>query len=255
MKITIDTEKKQLIQENEEQIRQLPLYSKESFEILSDLWAKVGWNEKYTYTFSWLGRPVIQLPEDMIRIQEVIYELKPDVIIETGVAHGGSLIFYASLLKAMNKGRVIGIDIEIRPHNRIEIEKHELAEYITLVEGDSVGGKVVSDVKEMIGEAETVLIILDSNHSKSHVTRELDAYSGLVTTGSYIVVTDGYMKYLADVPRAGEDWSWDNPVSAIEEFLQQNDNFQFVKPMWPFNESNLTENVTHWPMAWLKKIK
>src|SRR6266850_5174167 len=137
MKLTIDTEAKSLRLENDGQERDIPLYSDEAFEVISDQWLKVGWNQKYPYTFSWLGRPIIQAPEDIVRTQEVIYRVKPDVLIETGVAHGGSLILYASLFKAIGKGRVVGVDIEIRPHNRRAIESHPLASYITLVEGDS----------------------------------------------------------------------------------------------------------------------
>ena len=135
MKIQIDTEKQTLAVENGETKRQIDLYSRDAFEILSLEWVRVGWNQKYQYTFSWFGRPIIQLPEDMMRIQEVIYQLKPDVIIETGIAHGGSLIFYASLCKAIGKGRIIGVDIEIRPHNRKAIGEHELSPYISMVEG------------------------------------------------------------------------------------------------------------------------
>src|SRR3954462_11266428 len=118
MKLEIDTEANAVIVRDKAGERRIPLYSTEGFELLSDLWVKVGWNQKYGYTFSWFGRPVIQLPEDMIRVQEAIWQLKPDLVIETGVAHGGSLIFYASLFQAIGKGRVVGIDIEIRPHNR-----------------------------------------------------------------------------------------------------------------------------------------
>lgn len=124
MQLTIDTDARTLTLVDGDQRRQLPLYSREAFEAVSRQWVRVGWNQKYQYTFSWMGRPVIQLPEDMIRMQEVIHRLQPDVIIETGVAHGGSLVFYASLCKAMRKGRVVGIDIEIgrttaRPSRRI----------------------------------------------------------------------------------------------------------------------------------------
>src|SRR4249919_732260 len=124
MKLTIDTAAKTLLVEADGRTRQLQLYSDEAFELISDQWLKVGWNQKYPYTFSWMGRPIIQLPEDMIRAQEVVYHVKPDVLIETGVAHGGSLIYYASLFKAMGRGRVIGVDIEIRPQNRTAIENH-----------------------------------------------------------------------------------------------------------------------------------
>ena len=119
---------------------------------------------------------MIQLPEDMLRIQEVIYDVNPDVIVETGVAHGGSLIFYASLFTAIGKGRVIGIDIEIRPHNRTALEEHRLRPLISLVEGSSIDEDIVQSVKNQIGSAETVLVLLDSNHLKDHVLAELEAY-------------------------------------------------------------------------------
>ena len=135
MRVVIDTDAKTLAACDGKAI---DLYGREAFELISDLWLKTSWSQKYSYTFTWMGRPIIQHPEDTVRLQEVIYFLKPDVIIETGVAHGGSLIFYASLLKAMGKrSRVIGVDIEIRPSNRKAIESHELSDYITLIEGNS----------------------------------------------------------------------------------------------------------------------
>lgn len=254
MKIIIDDVENTLIVETSANKKNVSLYSKEAFEIISHQWLKMGWNEKYIYTFSWMGRPVIQLPEDMIRIQEVIYRIKPDVIIETGVAHGGSLIYYASLCKAMEKGRIIGIDIEIRPHNRTAIENHELASYITLIEGDSTDDAIVNQVKALVNPNETVLVILDSNHVKQHVLKELNAYSPLVTKGSYIVATDGSMKYLHDVPRGDPEWIWDNPTEAALEFVGDTPEFVIEQPKWAFNESELTENITHWPGAYLKRM-
>lgn len=255
MKLIIDDIQKTLTIEMDDTMRTISLYSKEAFELISNQWLKVGWNEKYVYTFSWMGRPVIQLPEDMIRIQEIIYRIKPDVIIETGVAHGGSLIYYASICKAMGKGRIIGIDIEIRSHNRTAIEKHELASYITLIEGDSTDEKIVDQVKALVKPDETVLVILDSNHTKQHVLRELNVYSSLVTKGSYIVATDGSMKDLHDVPRGNSEWIWDNPVAAALEFAAENPEFVIEQPEWAFNESELTDVITHWPGAYLKRIK
>ncbi|MEW6711221.1 MAG: CmcI family methyltransferase, partial [Candidatus Riflebacteria bacterium] len=252
MKITIDTEKQTLTAIDADGSKELPLYSKQAFEIISHQWVKVGWNQKYQYSFSWFGRPVIQLPEDMIRMQEVIYHLKPDVILETGIAHGGSLIFYASLCKAMGKGRVIGIDIEIRPHNRKAIEAHELFSYITMIEGSSTAPEIVKQAQNMIKPGETVLIILDSNHTYQHVADELKAYAGMVSVGSYIVATDGIMKDLHDVPRAGANWQTDNPTCAAIDFAAANPNFVIEQPAWPFNESDLEHNITHWPSAWLK---
>ncbi|MDD5177607.1 MAG: CmcI family methyltransferase [Sterolibacterium sp.] len=254
MKLIIDTETATLTEEDASGTRRFDLYSKEAFERLSRQWVRVGWNQKYQYTFSWMGRPIIQLPEDMLRIQEVIYRLKPDVIIETGVAHGGSLIFYASLCKAMDKGRVIGIDIEIRPHNRAAIESHELSGFITLVEGGSTATDVAAKVRSMVKTGERALVILDSNHSKAHVAAELETYCGLVTPGSYIVATDGIMFDLHDVPRGAADWQWDHPTAAAAEFAREHPEFVLEQPPWPFNESSLTENITHWPGAWLRRI-
>jgi len=253
MKITIDTETRKLIKENEDEIQSIDLYSRESFEIISHWWLKVGWNQKYPYTFSWMGRPVIQLPEDMIRSQEVIYKVKPDVIIETGIAHGGSLIFYATLCKAMNKGRIIGVDIEIRTHNRKNIEKHELFPYITLIEGSSTDEEIIKKVISQVKVGETVLVILDSNHSKQHVLDELNSYHNLVTPGSYIIATDGSMKDLHDVPRGESDWEWNHPVAAVIEFATDHHDFVVEQPQWTFNESELGENITHWPSAWLRR--
>jgi cephalosporin hydroxylase len=254
VKLTVDTDNKKLILDESGAVRELDLYTDESFEILSQQWVNLGWNQKYPYTFSWMGRPVIQLPEDMIRIQEVIYSVKPDVIVETGIAHGGSLIYYASLFKAMGKGRVIGVDIEIRPHNRKAIEEHELFSYLTLIEGSSVAEEIVAQVKSLIKPGETVLVILDSNHTYAHVAEELRLYSPLVTKGSYIVSTDGVMKDVKDVPRAGKDWGTDNPSNAAIDFAKANPQFVVEQPAWPFNESSLSQNITHWPNAWLKRL-
>ncbi len=253
MKLTLDTEAKTLTLDDAGKIKMLDLYSRDAFEAISRQWVRVGWNQKYQYTFSWMGRPVIQLPEDMIRMQEAIFQVKPDVIIETGVAHGGSLIFYSSLCKAMEKGRVIGIDIEIRPHNRAAIEAHPLNDRITLIEGGSTAPEIVAKVKALVKPGEKVLVILDSNHTYAHVLAELEAYAGLVTPGSYIVATDGIMYDLADVPRGTPGWTTDNPTFAARDFAAKHSEFVIEQPGWPFNESSLQHNITHWPEAWLKR--
>src|SRR5437899_7102499 len=234
MKVTIDTDNKSIIKDTGDERVELSLYSKQAFELLSQLWLKVGWNEKYPYCFSWMGRPIIQLPEDMIRMQEVIYRVQPDVIIETGVAHGGSLIYYASICKAIERGRVIGIDIEIRAHNRKAIEAHELYPFITLIEGSSTAPSIVQHVRSLVRPNETVLVILDSNHTKQHVSDELDAYHHFVTPGSYIVATDGSMKDLFDVPRGQPEWEWNHPTAAAAEFARNHGNFVLERPTWPF---------------------
>jgi len=254
MKLVLDTETNTLILDEDGQTQTVSLYSQEAFEAISRQWVRVGWNQKYQYTFCWMGRPVIQLPEDMLRMQEVIFQIKPDVIIETGVAHGGSLVFYSSLCKVLEKGRVIGIDIEIRPHNRAAIEAHPLNDRITLVEGSSTAPEIVARVKSLVKPGETVLVILDSNHTYAHVHQELEAYAGLVTPGSYIVATDGIMRDLADVPRGTPGWATDNPAFAARDFAETHPEFVIEQPAWPFNESALSRNITHWPDAWLKRI-
>src|SRR3954464_15307529 len=240
MKLTIDTAAQTLVHHTNTEQHTLPLHSKAAFELISQLWLKVGWGQKYSYTFSWMGRPIIQLPEDLVRIQEVIYRVKPDVIVETGVAHGGSLIFYASLCKALQHGRVIGVDIEIRPHNRVAIEQHELFPYITLIEGSSTAPDIVAAVGSLIQPGESVLVILDSLHTRQHVLDELQAYHTLVTTGSYLVATDGIMRDLYDVPGGRAEWEWDNPAAAADEFARQHPEFALEQPVWPFNESDLS---------------
>lgn len=253
MRLIIDTDSKTMTHEDLAETRVIDLYSKEAFELISHQWVKIGWDQKYSYTFSWLGRPIIQLPEDMIRTQEVLYRVQPDVIIETGVAHGGSLIFYASLCKLIGKGRVIGIDIEIRPQNRAAVEQHDLFPLITLIEGSSTAPEVVNQVRALLRPGETVLVILDSNHTREHVLKELEAYHSLVTSGSYIVATDGSMRDLTDVPRGNAEWASDNPAAAAEQFAAQHSEFSIEQPSWVFNESELKHNVTHWPSAWLRR--
>jgi cephalosporin hydroxylase len=249
--IQIDTEKGTVIKDGKE----YSIGSPEAFKIISDAWLRSGWDAKYVYSFEWMGRPIIQLPEDMVRTQEVIFNLKPDVIIETGVAHGGSLIFYASLCKTIEKGRVIGIDIEIRPHNRKAIEEHFLFPYITLIEGSSTDSAVVEQVKKQVKPQETVMVLLDSNHTYDHVLNELRAYSKMVSVGSYIVATDGIMEYVVGAPRTNPDWITNNPKKAAEQFVKENSNFVIEEPSFPFNEGEIKERVTYWPSAFIKRIK
>jgi cephalosporin hydroxylase len=254
MRLELDTDAQTLTCHGPQGEEKHPLYSVAAFEILSDYWVKVGWNLKYSYTFSWMGRPLIQLPEDVLRIQEVIFQVKPDVIVETGVAHGGSLILYASLFEAMGKGDVIGVDIEIRPPNRKAIEAHPLSKRIQLVEGSSTEPSIVAAVKRRIPAGSRVLVILDSDHSRKHVRDELEAYHDLVSPGSYIVATDGVMSLMHDGPLGKPAWTHDNPTEAAKDFAAKHPEFVIEQPAWPFNESKLRRNITHWPGAWLKRL-
>ena len=235
--------------------KKLNIGSPEAFRILSRLWLRSGWDTKYVYGFSWMGRPVIQLPEDMLRIQEVIYRVKPDVLIETGIAHGGSLIFYASLFKAMEKGRVIGVDIEIRPHNRKAIEAHEMYDLVTMIEGSSVDRSIVGEVRTKIKAGERGLVILDSNHTRAHVLAELHSYAEFVALDSYIVACDGIMQEMVGAPRTNPEWITDNPQLAVQDFLAVRDDFVLEEPVFPFNQGEITERVTYWPNAFLRRVK
>lgn len=254
MKLEIDDKLATVTVRNGAEIKTMPLASPEAFAALSKAWVRCGWDTKYVYSFTWLGRPIIQLPDDMFRVQEVIYQLKPDVIIETGVAHGGSLIFYASLCKAMGRGRVVGVDIEIRPHNRSAIEAHEVASYITLIEGSSIDPAIVAAIAKQIKPGETVFVMLDSNHTKQHVLDELHAYAPMVGQGSYIVVADGIMEEVVGAPRTNPDWSWNNPKAAVIEFLRHDSRFVIEEPPFPFNEGVVRDRVTYWPSAYLKRV-
>ena len=253
--ITVDLEQGTVTVDHNGTTRQYNIDTPEAFKIVSDIWLRAGWDNKYVYSFTWLGRPIIQLPEDMIRLQEVIYEVRPDVIVETGVAHGGSLVFYATLCKALDRGRVIGVDIEIRPHNRQAIESHPLFPLITLIEGSSVDPLIVNDVKSRIRPGEKVMVLLDSCHEKQHVLAELTAYAPLVTPGSYVVAMDGIMEQLVGAPRSKEDWAWNNPRQAAIEFVAQDANLVIEEPQFAFNEGSVSERVTYWPSAFIKRLR
>lgn len=252
--IKIDLENNKVILETDS-VQEFCLGSPEAFNLISKAWIRAGWDTKYTYSFTWLGRPVIQLPEDMLRIQEVIFNVKPDLIIETGVAHGGSLIFYASLCKLLGKGRIVGVDIEIRPHNRKAIEEHDLFPYITLIEGSSIDPKIVQLVKDQVKAGDRVMVLLDSCHTKDHVLSELEAYAPLVTHGSYIVAMDGIMEEVVGAPRTKEDWAWNNPKQAANTFVKKHADFLIEEPKFLFNEGVVKERVTYWPSGFIKRIR
>jgi cephalosporin hydroxylase len=246
---------KVIVSQSGDEREEFDIGSPEAFRVLSRLWLRSGWDNKYVYSFTWFGRPIIQLPEDMIRLQEVIYALQPDVIVETGVAHGGALVFYAGLCKTMDHGRVIGVDVEIRSHNREAITSHPLSSFITLVEGDSIDPKTFEQVRGLIKPDETAMVLLDSCHEKHHVLEELRAYSTLVTPGSYIVAMDGIMEELTGAPRSSPDWTWNNPRQAALEFVAENPDFKIEEPPFVFNEGAVTERVTYWPSAFIKRLQ
>lgn len=253
--IKIDLENSAVYLEENGKEKKYDIGSVEAFELISKAWIRSSWDVKYTYSFSWLGRPIIQLPEDMFRLQELIFDVKPDVIIETGIAHGGSAVFYAGLLKAMGKGKVVSVDIEIRPHNRKAIEEHFLSSYINMIEGSSIDESIVNKVKNHVNPNDKVIVFLDSCHYKDHVLGELNAYAPLVSVGSYIVAMDGIMEEVVGAPRTREDWNWNNPKQAALEFVKNNPDFIIEEPLFLFNEGIVEKRVTYCPSAFIKKIK
>lgn len=210
----------------------------------------------YSYNFSWLGRPIIQYPQDIVAMQEIIWEVKPDLIIETGIAHGGSLIFSASILALLEicgeieNGHVLGIDIDIRAHNKAAIEAHPMSKRITMFQGSSIDEEMIQKVHEFAKKGKRILVCLDSNHTHEHVLAELEAYAPLVSIGSYCVVFDTLIE---DMPKGlYTDRPWDkgdNPKTAVWEFLKTNDNFRIDEQV----DNKLLISVA--PSGYLKKVK
>lgn len=186
---------------------------------------------EYSYHFTWLGRPIIQFPQDIIAMQEIIWRVKPNLIIETGIAHGGSLIFYASMLELIGgNGQVLGVDVDIREHNRVEIEKHPMFKRITMVQGSSTDEDVIKQIYDFARGRNPVLVVLDSNHTHAHVLRELELYSPLVTKGSYLVVFDTIIEDMPHDFFSDRPWGkGNNPKTAVWEFLKTNDRFEIDK--------------------------
>lgn len=192
-------------------------------------WMLAADKYKYSYNYTWMGRPIIKFPNDIVATQEIIWRVKPDLIIETGVAHGGSLILSASMLELLGgNGRVIGIDIDIRAHNRKEIEAHPLYKRIDLIEGSSVAPDVVAQVREAAAGCKNVMVFLDSLHTHDHVAAELEVYAPLVSVGSYLVLPDTFIEYFPKGYYA-HNRPWDvgnNPMTALREFMKKNDDFE-----------------------------
>ena len=218
--------------------------------MLADAFIKELAYARYSANFSWLGRPVIQMPQDLVAMQEIIWATKPDFIIETGIAHGGSLIFYASMLELIGKGKVIGIDIDIRQHNRVEIEKHPLFHRITMIEGSSISPEVVNKVQTMTAGAKSIIVALDSNHTHDHVLKELEFYAPFVSVGSYCIVFDTGIEDLPKDMIIDRPWGpGNNPKTAVWEFLKTNDRFVIDKDI----ETKIL--LTSAPDGYLRRIK
>ena len=216
---------------------------------------KASVDSKYSYNFSWLGRPIIQYPQDMVAMQELLWEVKPDLIIETGIAHGGSLIFYASILELIatctgHEGKVLGIDIDIRPHNRKAVEEHPLFKRISMIQGSSIAPEVIAQVVERAKGHKRIIVCLDSNHTHDHALAELEAYAPLASVGSYCVVFDTLIEDMGE--GAYPDRSWgvgNNPKTAVWQYLKTHAEFEINKSI----DNKLLISVA--PDGYLKRVK
>ena len=220
-------------------------------QALSRTWLREIARHKYAYNFSWMGRPIIQFPQDMIAMQEIIWDVQPDLIIETGIAHGGSLVYYASLLEIVGgDGYVLGVDIDIRAHNREAIEKHPMSKRIRMIEGSSISDEVVAQVAGHCKDKKSVLVVLDSNHTHEHVLAELNIYAPHVTRGSYIVVFDTLVEDMPGDQTKDRPWGpGNNPKTAVHQFLSGNDDFVITKDI----ESKILITVA--PDGYLRRVK
>jgi len=206
---------------------------------------------KYTYNFEWMGRPIIKYPNDMVVQQEIMWKLKPDLIIETGIAHGGSIVFTASMMKMMGiEGEVVGIDIDIREHNKKLIQEHPMFDTITMYEGDSTSSDIIEKVKKHTKGKKTVMVILDSMHTEKHVLKELNLYSKFVTLGSYCIVPDTFIEFFPKGYCDARPWDvGDNPYTAMKKFLLTTKDFQIDKTLT--SQAMITETID----GYLKKVR
>ncbi len=234
--------------ENGDLSTEVDLYSEEGLKLVAELWTKTSCQHRLMYEPTWLGIPIIQYPNDMVMMQELIWKVRPDVIVETGVAHGGSAILHASILELLGKGKVIGIDIQIRKYNEVAIKSHPLSKRIQLIEGSSIDESIVQEVKGIIANQDKVLVVLDSNHSYEHVLREMELYSGMVSVDSYMVVMDGIQEKLWDAPCGKEEWQHDNPLRAIREFQEKH-------AEWVSDEQYNRLLITCCPGGFLRRIR
>tara|TARA_Y100000589_G_scaffold200807_1_gene189411 strand:- start:3693 stop:4457 length:765 start_codon:yes stop_codon:yes gene_type:complete len=207
-------------------------------------WMLLADKYKYTYNFTWMGRPIIKYPNDMVIQQEIMWKVKPDLIIETGIAHGGSIIFSSSMMKMMDiEGEVVGIDIDIREHNKNQIINHKAYDRISMYEGDSTNPNIIKKVEKHIKPYSKVMVILDSNHSHKHVLKELEIYSRYVTKGSFCILPDTFIEFF---PKGyySKDRPWDvgnNPYTAMKEFMKNNNKFKVSK--FYSDKANITETI------------
>lgn len=224
---------------------------------IGSLFVEHATDYRYCYSWTWMDRPIIQFPQDIVSLQEIIMSVKPDLIIETGIAHGGSLVFSASMLELLDcfernedcPREVVGVDIEIRPHNRKAIEEHPMSKRITLFEGSSISKEIVQKVKEIAKKHKTIMVLLDSCHSHEHVLAELESYSSLVSVGSYLVVFDTFVEFQDRIYECRPWGKGNNPYTAVQEFLKQHS--EFASDDFIYQKSVITSCIG----GWLKRVQ
>jgi cephalosporin hydroxylase len=225
---------------------EIDIYGQEGLHALAELWIKTSAHNRIMYEPTWMGIPIIQYPGDVLMMHELIWKVRPQVIIETGLAHGGTALFYASMLELLGRGKVISIEVEIRQYNRVAIMGHPMAHRVEMIEGSSIAESSLADVKSRIGADQKVLVTLDSNHSYDHVRQELELYAPLVSEGSYLVAMDGAQQLVADMPNGKPEWREDTPLRAIHDFLKDH-------PDWEIDPHYNRLLVTSNPDAFLRR--
>ena len=253
VKIVIDSAAHSLILGEGQSEHTIDLFSKAAFDVLSLQWIQMGQAIGYHRNFSWFGHRVLHLPEDLIRLQEVVCRLRPDVIVETGVSGGGLLLFNAMLCQALGSGRVIGIDRDIDSGAREASGHRMLGSRISLVKGDSTSRDVINSIDRMIAADESVLVILGSRHTEE-IAQELELYSRFVTSGSYILAAGGNLDASADVQGGLPVGVSHQPSAAVTEFAAGHPQFRQKQPRQPIENNDISGSVSYWPDAWLERL-
>jgi len=249
MRISIDTDARLL----EAGDTTYPLFSPEAFRILSHQWRILGWNLGHWKTFSWMGRQILQLPDDVLRLAELMWTLRPDVIVETGVHDGGSTLLFAGLCRLRGTGRVISVDREFRPGVR-EAIRENAADRVAFIQGDSGSPEVADEVRQMLRPSDRVCVFLDSDHTAEHVAAELRYLSPLVGAGCYVIVADSICGDLAECPEGETEWAWNNPGKAVDEFLDSRPEFVRERPPSMFTAAADFTELSYFPGTWLRRL-
>jgi len=252
MRILIDSDAGTLQVRESTGAAEYPLFSPEAFRVVSRQFLTLGWNLGHWSTFSWMGRQLLQFPDDVLRLAELLWRVRPDVILETGIYDGGSTLLFAALCRLAGAGRVISIEKEIRAGVREAVQDWGSG-LVTLVEGDSASAEAAAIARRAIGSGERVCVFLDADHSAKHVAAELRHYGPLVTSGCYLIVADSVIPEFAHTPSGERSWSWDNPGAAVDAFLAEYPEFLRERPLARFGEGADFSELSYFPDTWLRR--